>query len=119
VGSVNGLPGGRPAREPDSRHLPEPTEHPWLFAVGDYLFDSTLNGVLDSADVVAEWIVEEIVDFHNNPTNGAVLPFPAPGKPANGSANGHGPKLGERRGSSLPAGRATISTDRLGVQEMA
>jgi hypothetical protein len=27
--------------------------------VGDYLFDSTLNGVLDSADTVAEWLVEE------------------------------------------------------------
>ncbi|HZZ74106.1 MAG TPA: FAD-dependent oxidoreductase [Pirellulales bacterium] len=60
IGSVNGKPGGFPLREPDSRHLPEPVEHPWLFAVGDYLFDSTLNGVLDSADVVAEWIKEEI-----------------------------------------------------------
>ena len=62
VGSVNGLPAGYPAREPDSRHLPEPKEHPSLFVVGDYLFDSTLNGVLDSADVVAEWILEELVD---------------------------------------------------------
>lgn len=60
VGSVNGLPGGCPAREPDSRHLPEPTQHPRLFVVGDYLFDSTLNGVLDSADVVAEWILEDV-----------------------------------------------------------
>jgi hypothetical protein len=57
---VNGLPAGFPAREPDSRHLPEPKEHPSLFVVGDYLFDSTLNGVLDSADVVAEWILEEL-----------------------------------------------------------
>src|SRR5262249_23970936 len=54
VGTVNGLPAGRPAREPDSRHVPEPVEHPWLFVVGDYLFDSTINGVLDSADVVAD-----------------------------------------------------------------
>ena len=59
VGSVNGLPAGFPA-EPDSRHLPEPKEHPSLFVVGDYLFDSTLNGVLDSADVVAEWILENL-----------------------------------------------------------
>jgi len=62
VGTVNGLPGGRPMREPDSRHVPEPDEHPDLFVVGDYLFDSTLNGVLDSADVVAEWLVEEMED---------------------------------------------------------
>jgi monoamine oxidase len=60
VGSVNGLPAGFPAREPDARHLPEPEEHPDLFVVGDYLFDSTLNGVMDSADTVAEWIADEI-----------------------------------------------------------
>jgi hypothetical protein len=62
VGSVNGLPAGFPAREPDSRHVPEPENHPDLFVVGDYLFDSTLNGVMDSADTVAEWIVEEMED---------------------------------------------------------
>lgn len=60
AGTVNGLPGGFPAREPDSRHLPEPEQHPRLFVVGDYLFDSTINGVLDSADVVAESIREDI-----------------------------------------------------------
>src|SRR5579885_200375 len=60
VGTVNGLPGGFPAREPDSRHQPEPQDHQELFVVGDYLFDSTLNGVLDSADVVAEWICEDM-----------------------------------------------------------
>ena len=60
VGSVNGWPGGYPAREPDSRHQPEPRENPGLFVVGDYLFDSTLNGVMDSADVVAQWVLEEM-----------------------------------------------------------
>ena len=63
AGTVNGLPAGYPAREPDSRHLPEPIDHPNLFVVGDYLFDSTLNGVLDSADVAVEWIVEDIQEF--------------------------------------------------------
>jgi monoamine oxidase len=58
VGTVNALPGGYPALDPDSRHLPDPQEHPRLLLVGDYLFDSTLNGLLDSADVVSEWIVE-------------------------------------------------------------
>lgn len=60
VGSVNGLPGGTPAHEPESRHLPDSAKNPWLFVVGDYLFDSTLNGLLDSAGVVAEWISDEI-----------------------------------------------------------
>ncbi|HYL57223.1 MAG TPA: FAD-dependent oxidoreductase [Candidatus Acidoferrales bacterium] len=58
VGTVDGLPGGFPAREPDSQHQPEPTQHPELFVVGDYLFDSTINGVRDSAEVVVEWIQE-------------------------------------------------------------
>ncbi|MGH7916305.1 MAG: FAD-dependent oxidoreductase, partial [Candidatus Binataceae bacterium] len=60
VGAVNGMPGGYPAREPDSRHQPDPIQHAELFVVGDYLFDSTINGVLDSAEVVAEWIREDI-----------------------------------------------------------
>jgi hypothetical protein len=63
LGAVNGLPGGRPLHEPDARHIPEPNDHPWLFVVGDYLFDSTLNGVLDSADTVAELIVDELEEF--------------------------------------------------------
>jgi monoamine oxidase len=58
--SVNGLPGGFPAREPDSRHQPDPTGAPELFVVGDYLFDATINGVLDSADTVSEWIVSMV-----------------------------------------------------------
>jgi monoamine oxidase len=74
VGTVNGLPAGSPAREPDSRHQPEPVEHPWLFVVGDYLFDSTLNGALDSADVAVEWILEEIEDSLHAPANGTPLP---------------------------------------------
>jgi monoamine oxidase len=74
VGTVNGLPGGLPVKEPDSRHVPEPVEHPWLFVVGDYLFDSTLNGVLDSADVVAEWIREEIAELRAASLNGTPAP---------------------------------------------
>ena len=61
IGSVNGLPGGSPALDMESRHIPEPAR-PNLFMVGDYLFDSTINGVLDSADYVAECLTETIED---------------------------------------------------------
>ncbi|WP_020472233.1 flavin monoamine oxidase family protein [Zavarzinella formosa] len=70
IGSVNGLPGGRPMLDPDVRHQPEPTEHPGLFVIGDYLFDSTLNGVLDSAELVADWIAEEIAEIQAAGTTG-------------------------------------------------
>ncbi len=60
INSVNGLPMGYPAREPASRHLPEPIDHPNLFLVGDYLFDSTLNGVLDSAETAVDCIAERV-----------------------------------------------------------
>lgn len=60
VGAVNGLPAGVPAVDMDRRHQPEPGEHPNLFVIGDYLFDSTLNGVLDSAIYVSDWLVAEM-----------------------------------------------------------
>ena len=65
VGSVNGLPSGNPPRDPASRHVPEPEENPRLLVVGDYLFDSTLNGVLDSAAVAVEFILKEIPELVN------------------------------------------------------
>lgn len=51
----------------ESRHIPEPA-HPNLFAVGDYLFDSTINGVLDSADFVAECLTEAIEEHSGSRT---------------------------------------------------
>lgn len=56
IGAVSALPGGRIPKPQAERHCPEPDDHPNLFFVGDYLFDSTLNGVLDSAEYVAGWI---------------------------------------------------------------
>jgi monoamine oxidase len=56
TGAVSGLPGGWKPRSFDERHRPDPVGSPRLFLVGDYLFDSTLNGVLDSADYVAHWL---------------------------------------------------------------
>lgn len=60
TGAVSALPGGLVAKKLDRRHQPEPIEHPGLFVVGDYLFDSTLNGVLDSAQYVAGWLASEM-----------------------------------------------------------
>lgn len=62
IGAVNALPGGIKAKNLDRRHQPEPIDHPNLFLVGDYLFDSTLNGVLDSAEYVAAWLAGLMVD---------------------------------------------------------
>jgi protoporphyrinogen oxidase len=62
VGAVNALPGGIEPHCHDRRHQPEPLEHPNLYLVGDYLFDSTLNGVLDSAEYVAAWIAAQLAD---------------------------------------------------------
>lgn len=56
LGAVSALPGGRTTVPLDRRHQPEPARHPNLFVVGDYLFDSTVNGVLDSAEYVARWV---------------------------------------------------------------
>jgi monoamine oxidase len=59
VGAVSALPGGWRPPGVDRRHQPDPTGHSRLFVVGDYLYDSTLNGVLDSADHVAGWLATE------------------------------------------------------------
>lgn len=52
-GAISGQPGGIVACDPDVGLQPDPVAHPGLFVVGDYLFDSTLNGVCRSADLVA------------------------------------------------------------------
>lgn len=62
VGAVSALPGGLHRRTLDRRHRPEPADHPHLFVVGDYLFDSTLNGVLDSAEHAGMWVVSLMAD---------------------------------------------------------
>ena len=44
-----------------TNHRPEPKQHPGLVVVGDYLFDSTLNGLLDSSDAATDIIVTEMM----------------------------------------------------------
>jgi monoamine oxidase/SAM-dependent methyltransferase len=60
TGTINALPGGNPVRETRDRHMPDRHQYPGLYVVGDYLFDSTLNGVLDSADFVTDLILTEL-----------------------------------------------------------
>jgi monoamine oxidase/SAM-dependent methyltransferase len=61
LSSVNALPGGMPARDVMTNHRPEPKQHPGLVLVGDYLFDSTLNGLLDSSDAATDIILTQTV----------------------------------------------------------
>jgi hypothetical protein len=61
-GAVNAVPGGWKALPLAARHKPA-LDGPALFVVGDYLFDSTLNGVLDSAEYVAGWVASELAEW--------------------------------------------------------
>lgn len=67
IGAVSGQPGGFSPLSLDARHCPNPAGHPRLLLVGDYLYDSTLNGVLDSADYVAGWLATMMVDEDSTP----------------------------------------------------
>ena len=61
LSSVNAIPGGMPARDVMTNHRPDPKQHPGLVVVGDYLFDSTLNGLLDSSDAATDIILTEMM----------------------------------------------------------
>jgi protoporphyrinogen oxidase len=54
IGSINAQPGGWPTEDLRGEHTPEPVDHPGIFLVGDYFFDSTLNAALMSANVAVE-----------------------------------------------------------------
>ncbi len=64
LSSVNALPGGFPVRDVLTNHRPEPNEHAGIVVVGDYLFDSTLNGLLDSSDAATDLILTEMVKLN-------------------------------------------------------
>lgn len=65
MASVNAIPGGYPLRSAYSNHRPTPDQAPGLLMVGDYMFDATLNGVLDSADAATDILVGEILKRRN------------------------------------------------------
>ena len=66
MASVNAIPGGMPVRGLTENHQPAPDAAPGLFVVGDYLFDSTLNGVLDSAEAAADLITCDVLIRRRN-----------------------------------------------------
>ena len=66
MASVNAIPGGMPVRGLTENHQPAPVSAPGLFVVGDYLFDSTLNGVLDSAEAAADLVTSDILIRRRN-----------------------------------------------------
>ena len=60
VGAVNAHPGGERLRDLRLRHSPDPVGNPYLFVVGDYLLDSTINGVVDSAEYASGALLSKI-----------------------------------------------------------
>lgn len=54
IRGVSRRPGGRHLKGVWERHLPAPATHPGLLAAGDYHFDSTINGALDSSRMAAK-----------------------------------------------------------------
>src|SRR5258708_22977321 len=71
LSSVSALPVGLPAPDVMTNHRPEPKQHPGLVVVGDYLFDSTLNGLLDSSDAATDIIVTEMMKLRRARNKGA------------------------------------------------
>lgn len=61
VATVSAIPGGVRARPRRLNHHLDPIHAPGLVMVGDYLFDATLNGVMDSAEVASDIILADIV----------------------------------------------------------
>lgn len=60
IATVNARPGGEIVKGAKSRHRPDPRDHPGLIIVGDYLFDSTINGTLDSAEIATDLALRQL-----------------------------------------------------------
>lgn len=60
VGAVSAVPGGWSPLSEAMRHRPAAKTHPNLLVVGDYLYDSTLNGALESAEHVVGWLTAHL-----------------------------------------------------------
>ena len=60
VGAVNARPGGKRMLDMRHRHSPDAAGNPYLLVIGDYLLDSTINAVVDSAEYAAGALLSRI-----------------------------------------------------------
>jgi SAM-dependent methyltransferase len=86
MASVNAIPGGSPVRSRLTNHRPDPIHLPGVHVVGDYMFDATLNGVLDSAEAATDLILSDILlrrrSFVRNRESTVVTSLSSSGRPA-------------------------------------
>jgi monoamine oxidase len=86
MASVNAIPGGLPTRTRATNHRPDPNNFPEVFVVGDYMFDATLNGVLDSAEAASDFILSQILhrrrNLYLNPENASRINVVSSGQSA-------------------------------------
>ena len=61
VASVSAIPGGVPVRQRGINHRPDRAHAPGLVMVGDYMFDATVNGVMDFAEVASDIILTDVL----------------------------------------------------------
>ena len=66
VGAVNARPGGKRLLDMRHRHSPDFAGNPYLLVIGDYLMDSTINAVVDSAEYAAGALLSKI--YHEKHT---------------------------------------------------
>ena len=66
--SVSAIPGGVPVRPRAINHRPDPLHSPRLVMVGDYLFDSTVNGVMDSSEMASDIILTDVLKRRHPPS---------------------------------------------------
>lgn len=78
MASVSAIPGGLPVRARAGNHRPDPVHLPGIVMVGDYLFDATLNGVLDSAEAGTDIILSEILRRRRASAKGAATSAGSP-----------------------------------------
>lgn len=60
LGTINAQPGGLPIKPALKRHQPASETHPNLLMVGDYLYDSSLNGVMHSANFASDRLLKQL-----------------------------------------------------------
>ena len=87
MASVNAIPGGSPARSRAINHRPDPERLPGFLMVGDYMFDATLNGVLDSADAATDLILSDVLRRRRTQPQRELVGAGSPAVPVHGALN--------------------------------